>query len=391
MIRWSPEQVELRAGLARWCDDLSADHVEQDAQGVFPREKWALIQKTGILGLPFGSPWGGLGQDLLTTMYVLEGLGLGCRDGGLSFSVTTSMASTGVPLQDFGSAELKDRYLPAICTGDAIGAHAITETESGSDALQMRTTAERDGDHFVLNGSKIFVSNGPIADLIVIYARTRPDAGALGITAFLVPGDTPGLGVGAPVAKMGLRTSPVSELYLDGCRVPASHVLGQVGGGFLVLDHVMKREILFSFIVNVGEMQHRLDRCVEYARKRQQFGQPIGSFQAVAHKIVDMKIRLETARKWLYDTGERLLTGANVTTELAIAKLLTSEANLESSLTAVQVFGGNGYMSEYGLEKDVRNAVAGRIYSGSNEMQYNRVAAMLGLGKTAPTKESPQS
>jgi alkylation response protein AidB-like acyl-CoA dehydrogenase len=390
MIRWSPEQAELRAGLARWNDDLSAGHVEQDALGVFPREKWALIQKTGILGLPFGAPWGGLEQDLLTTMYVLEGLGHGCRDSGLSFSVTTSMAGIGVPLQDFGSAALKDRYLPGICTGDAIGAHAITETESGSDALRMRTTARRDGDHFVLDGSKIFVTNGPIADLIMVYARTRPEGGALGITAFLVPRNTPGLGVGTPAAKMGLRTSPLGEVRLDGCRVPASHVVGREGGGFLVLDHVMKREILFSFIVNVGEMQHRLDRCVEYARTRTQFGQPIGSFQAVSHKIVDMKIRLETARKWLYDTAERLLTGANVTTEMAIAKLLTSEANLESSLTAVQVFGGNGYMSEYGLEKDVRNAVAGRIYSGSNETQYNRVAAMLGLGATAPTKETPQ-
>ena len=386
MIRWSAEQAELRAALARWCDDLSADHVEQDAEGVFPRQKWELIRKSGILGLPFGSSWGGLDQDLLTTMYVLEGLGRGCRDGGLSFSVTTSMASTGVPLQDFGSAELKDRYLPGICSGDAIGAHAITETESGSDALQMRTTAKRDRDHFVLDGSKIFVSNGPIADLIMVYARTRPDGGALGITAFLVPTDTPGLGVGAPAAKMGLRTSPLAELHLDGCRVPATHVVGREGGGFLVLDHVMKREILFSFIVNVGEMQHRLDRCVDYARTRKQFGQSIGSFQAVSHKIVDMKIRLETARKWLYDTAERLLAGANVTTDLAIAKLVTSEANLESSLTAVQIFGGNGYMSEYGLEKDVRNAVAGRIYSGSNEIQYNRVAAMLGLGATAPRK-----
>lgn len=386
MIRWSAEQAELRAAVARWCDDLSADHVEQDAAGVFPHQKWKLIQKSGILALPFGAAWGGLDQDLLTTMYVLEGLGHGCRDGGLSFCVTTSMASTGVPLQDFGSAELKDRYLPGICSGDSIGAHAITESESGSDALAMRTTAERDGDHFVLTGSKMFVSNGPIADLITVYARTRPDGGALGITAFLVRRDTPGLSVGPPAAKMGLRTAPLAEVTLDGCRVPATHVVGREGGGFLVLDHVMKREILLSFVVNVGEMQHRLERCVAHARSREQFGQPIGSFQAVSHPIVDMKIRLETARKWLYDTAERLLTGANITTELAIAKLVTSEANLASSLAAVQIFGASGYMSEYGLEKDVRNAVAGRIYSGSNEIQYNRVAAMLGLGATPPKR-----
>ena len=380
MIEWNADQVALRAGLARWHDALSAGHIEQDEQGTFSWEKWKLIRQSGILSLPFDERWGGLGQDLLTTMYVLEGLGEGCRDGGLSFSVTTSMASTGIPLERFGSTELKDRYLPKICSGEAIGAHAITEAEGGSDALHMRTRATRDGDHFVLHGSKTFVSNGPIADLFVIYARTHPDGGPLGVTAFVVERDTPGLQIGTPLKKMGLRTSPLSELFFDECRIPAAQVVGRVGGGFLVLDHVMKREILFTFIVNVGEMQHRLGRCLDYARTRTQFGKPIGSYQSVANKIVDMKIRVETARKWLYDTAERLTGGANVTVDIAIAKLLTSESNVASSLAAVQTFGGHGYMAEYGLEKDVRNAVAGTIYSGTTEIQYNRIASMLGLG-----------
>ncbi len=379
MIDWNADQVALRDGLSRWSGALSAGHVERDADGSFDEDKWKLIRQTGILGLPFAEEHGGLGQDLLTTMYVLEGLGEHCRDGGLSFSVTTSMASTGVPLQDFGRAELKQRYLPRICSGEAIGAHAITEADGGSDALHMRTRAERDGEHFVLHGSKTFVSNGPVADLMMIYARTRPDGGALGVTAFLVERGTPGLTVGRPVAKMGLRTSPLSEVFLDDCRVPAANVVGRVGGGFLVLDHVMKREILFSFIVNVGEMEHRLRRCIEYARTRTQFGKPIGSYQAVANRIVDMKIRVETARKWLYDTAVKLARGENVTVDMAIAKLLTSEGNLASGTDAVRIFGGNGYMAEYGLEKDLRNAVAGTIYSGTNEIQYNRIAAMLGL------------
>lgn len=380
MIDWNRDQIALREGLARWHEALSAGHIEQDEQGVFSWDKWKLIRQSGILSLPFDEQWGGLGQDLLTTMYVLEGLGEGCRDGGLNFSVTTSMASTGIPLERFGSAELKGRYLPRICSGEAIGAHAITEAEGGSDALHMRTRADRDGDHFVLRGSKTFVSNGPVADLFVIYARTRPDGGPLGVTAFIIERDTPGLQIGKPLKKMGLRTSPLSELFLDACRIPTAQVIGRVGGGFLVLDHVMKREILFSFIVNVGEMQHRLDRCIHYARTRTQFGKSIGSYQSVANKIVDMKIRLETARKWLYDTAERLVAGANVTVDMAIAKLLTSESNVASSLAAVQIFGGHGYMAEYGLEKDVRNAVAGTIYSGTTEIQYNRIASMLGLG-----------
>jgi alkylation response protein AidB-like acyl-CoA dehydrogenase len=379
VIEWNADQVDLRAGIAQWCEALSAEHIERDEAAEFSWDKWKLVCQSGILGLPFGEQWGGLGQDLITTMGVLEALGEGNRDGGLSFSVTTSMASTGVPLEAFGSAALKERYLPRICSGDLIGAHAITESEGGSDALKMLTTAERDGDAFVLRGSKTFVSNGPIADVFVVYARTRPEGGALGITALLVDRDTPGLSVGKPMKKMGLRTSPLSELFFDDCRIPATQVVGRVGGGFLVLDYVMKREILFSFIINVGEMQHRLDRCLAYAKSRIQFGQPIGSYQAISHKLVDMRIRVDTARKWLYDTAHRLLAGHNVTTDMAIAKLLTSEGNLASALAAVQIFGGHGYMVETGLEKDVRNAVAGTIYSGTTEIQYNRVASMMGL------------
>jgi alkylation response protein AidB-like acyl-CoA dehydrogenase len=376
---WTAEQKALRSILDPYLPAINDKHLERDAQGCFAAEVWEVIAGTGLLGLAVDERWGGLGQDLPTTMYVLEGLGAGCRDGGLSFSVCTHMVSTGVALQRFGSAALKAAYLPGVCAGTTIGAHAITESESGSDALSMRTRATRDGDHFVLTGTKAFVSNGPVADLVVVYARTAADAGPLGVTAFLVPSDTPGLVRGSPVAKMGLRTSPLCELFLDGCRVPASHVIGRVGGGFLVLDHVMQWEILCSFIVKVGEMQHRLDRCLEHARGRRQFGRPIGSFQAVSHRLVEMKIQLETARSWLFATARRAVDGQNVTTDVAIAKLLASEANVASAMSAVQLFGGNGYTAEYGLEKDLRDAVAGTIYSGTSEIQRNRIASMLGL------------
>ncbi|MFI5617175.1 acyl-CoA dehydrogenase family protein [Streptomyces sp. NPDC051567] len=379
MIRWNADQTALRQGLARWCEPLSAGHIERDAEGVFPQDQWKLVQESGILGLPFDERWGGLGQSLLTTLYVLEELGAGCRDGGLNFSVATHMVSCGVPLQRFGSQALKERYLPGICSGATIGAHAISETESGSDALAMRTTATREGDAFVLRGGKAFVSNGPVADVFVVYARTHPDGGPFGITAFLVERDTPGLSVGAPVAKMGLRTSPLSELHFDECRIPASAVIGRVGSGFLIMDHVMKWEILCSFVITTGQMRYRLDRCVEHAKERIQFGKPIGSYQSVSHKIVDMKIGLDTAQKWLYDTAERLTAGENVTTDISIGKLLASENNLSSALAAVQIFGGSGYLTEYGLEKDLRDAVAGPIYSGTSEIQRNRIASMLGL------------
>jgi alkylation response protein AidB-like acyl-CoA dehydrogenase len=231
----------------------------------------------------------------------------------------------------------------------------------------------------VLNGSKAFVSNGPLADVFVVYARTGKQGSPAALSTFLVDRDTPGLTVGRPVSKMGLRTSPLSELFFDDCRVPAGNMVGSKGAGFLIMDHVMKWEILCSFVINLGEMQHRLERCVEYARTRTQFGRPIAAYQSVSNKIVEMKIGVETSRKWLYDTGRKLQAGENVTTDIAISKLITSEANVESALAAVQVFGGYGYTAEYGLEKDLRNSVAGTIYSGTSDIQRQRIATMIGL------------
>ncbi|MFD3972710.1 acyl-CoA dehydrogenase family protein [Streptomyces cyaneofuscatus] len=374
------DQQALCAGMAQWGKILSEGHIDADARSAFEPDRWRSLAGSGVLGLPFPRQWGGADQSLLTTLHVLETLGETCRESGLNFCATTSMASTGVPLTAFGSDALRERYLPGICSGELIGAHAITEPDSGSDAMAMTTRAERDGTHFTLTGGKAFVSNGPIADVFVVYARTRPEGGPLGTTAFLVDRDTPGLSVGGTTAKMGLRTAPLSTLHLDGCRIPADRVLGRVGGGLLVLDHVMKREILFGFTVQLGEMRHRLERTVAYARERKAFGHPIGDYQAVSHRVVDMKIRTETAAKWLYDTAERLAAGEDVTADLAITKILASEAALATSLSAVRVFGGAGYLTEVGLEKEVRAAVAGTLYSGTNDIQYNHVASALGLG-----------
>ncbi|MBW4721900.1 acyl-CoA dehydrogenase family protein [Saccharothrix obliqua] len=378
-MRWNDDQQALHDAITELGDLLSENRAERDAAAVFPRANWDRVRATGLLGLPFPDRWGGLDQDLLTTMYVLEGLGHSCRDSGLSFSVSTHMVSVGVPLLRFGSAALKERYLPKVCDGSAIGAHAITEPDNGSDIMGMRTTAVRDGDEYVLTGGKTFVSNAPVADLFVVYARTGKAGSPNAITAFLVERDTPGLSVGTPIGKMGLRTSPFSEVSLDGCRVPATNRIGGEGAGFLVLDHVMKWEILCSFIINVGEMQHRLERCVEYATTREQFGQPIGSYQSVSNRIVDMKIAVETSRKWLYDTADKLQRGENVTTDIAIAKLTASEGNVSSALAAVQIFGGYGYTTEYGIEQGLRDAVGGTIYSGTSDVQRQRIARMLGI------------
>lgn len=358
---------------------LSENHIENDRNGHFSRASWDALCRTGLLGMPFDPAFGGSGRSIPDTMEALEVLGEVSRDSGLAFSAVTSMASSATPLNDFAGLRLKEKYLPGLCAGSLIGAHAITEPASGSDALSMTTRAVRDGSHFVLNGEKAFITNAGLADVYVIYAKTAENAGPLGITAFLVEAGTPGLSAGQPVQKMGLGTSPMASLTLESCRIPSENVIGRVGGGFLVLDHVMEREILYSFIVNVGEMEARQRRCIEHARTRMQYGRTIGTYQQVAQKIVDMSIGTSTSRMWLFEAAGLISKGKRATREVSIAKLLTSRYNLTSSLDAVQVFGGRGYITEAGVEKEVRNSIAGSIYSGTNELQYNRIASMIGL------------
>lgn len=383
MIHWTPHQNHLRDAVHALGEELSAGHVDDDATGTFPHAKWKLLSDTGVTALPFAEQHGGLGQDLLTTMYVLEGMGYACRDGGLNFSVSTHLASTGTPLQRFGSTELRQQFLPKVCSGEMIGAHAISEPDAGSDAMNIATTATRaDDGTYRLSGNKAFVTNGPIADLLVVYARTGTPGTAMGISAFLVERDTSGLHFGTPITKMGLKSSPLCEVFLDDVVVPEGHRLGREGAGFLVLDHVMKREILYGFIINVGEMQYRLEAAIDQARSRKQFGSPIGSNQSVQNLIVDMAIGVENSRRWLYDTGQKVAAGVEATVDIAISKLIASQAAVSSAMNAVQIFGGYGYMAEYGFEKDVRNAVAGTIYSGTTEIQKSRIAAMYGLSRT---------
>jgi alkylation response protein AidB-like acyl-CoA dehydrogenase len=284
-----------------------------------------------------------------------------------------------VPLHKFGSEDLKERYLSRLIDGEIISAHAISEPNAGSDAMAMITTATEDGDSYILDGQKIWITNGPIADVVTVYAKTDAGEGAAAITAFLVPTDTPGFTVGEPIEKLGLNTCPFCQLEFRDCRVPKENIVGKVGAGFFILEHVMNYEILCIFTMMAGEMQERLDRCIKYAKTRQAFGQPIGSNQYVAGRIVDMKIGLENSRKHLYDTARRFARGRSVTTEISMAKLITSEANVASALSAIQIFGARGYSREYGLEKALRDSVGAPIYSGTNETQRVRIASMLGL------------
>jgi hypothetical protein len=311
----------------------------------------------------------------------LEALGYGCSDNGLIFAINAHMWSAEMPLLRFGTEEQKQRYLPGMCDGTLIGVQGMTEPGSGSDAFGLKTTAESRGDSYVLNGTKTFITNAPVADVFVIFASTDPKAGSLGISAFLVDTGTPGLEVGKPFSKMGLRTSPMSELFFDDCVLPAERMLGKSGNGMAIFNHSIDWERGFILAAAVGTMQRQLETVIQHAKTREQFGQPIGKFQAVSHRIVDMKMRLEAARSFLHQVGWAKLQaeGANTPIESALAKLYISEAWVQSSLDTLQILGGYGYMTETEVERDIRDALASRIYSGTSDIQRNIIAGRLGL------------
>jgi alkylation response protein AidB-like acyl-CoA dehydrogenase len=377
---WSEEQRQLREEIVRFAQrELNDDLLPRDSDGTFSPESWKKCAAVGIQGLPVPERYGGGEFDPLTVLVALEALGYGCKDNGLIFSLNAQMWSCEIPILRFGTEEQKQRYLPGLCDGSLIGVQAMTEPGSGSDAFSMRSTAVRRNGHYVLNGTKTFITNAPIADVFVVFAKTDPAKGFAGIAAFLVDRDAPGLSVGRPFHKMGLRTSPMSEVVLAGCEVPDESLLGPPGAGMSIFNTSMDWERGFILACAVGTMERQLEQCLAYARQREQFGQPIGRFQAVAHKIVDMKIRLETARMLLYRLGWMKGRGKTSPLESAMVKLYLSESFVHSSLDALQIHGGYGYMAEFEVERDVRDALGSRLYSGTSEIQRNLVARYLGL------------
>lgn len=357
------------------------DGVEQrDRDHAFSRELWSKCGTMGLQGLPVDEDLGGVGLDPVSTVVALEAFGYGCRDGGLVFSVCAHLLACVVPIWKHGSDEQKKRLLPKLCSGELIAVNAMTEPDSGSDAFAMSTTAHPDGGDYVLNGNKTFASNGPVADLAVVYAATDPDKGYHGgVTGFVVEREAHGYQVGQTFNKMGLRTAPLSELVFDEVRVPADAMLGGVGAGGTIFGQSMEWERICLVAAHVGSMQRLLETVVEYARTRRAFGKPIGKFQAVAHRIADMKVRLEAARLLTYKAASRLGTARDIGMDASITKLFVSESLVASALDAIRVLGGYGYMEEYEVERAMRDAVGGLLYSGTSDIQRNIIASWLGL------------
>jgi alkylation response protein AidB-like acyl-CoA dehydrogenase len=352
---------------------------ERDKAGAFFAEGFAKAADFGLLGLPIPEEYGGLGRDVVDCTLAMQALGRGCSDSGLGFTISSHVFTCEIPLLLFGTDEQKRTFLPSMVRGSLVGCHAMSEPEAGSDAFSLSCSAERRGDHYVLRGAKTFISNAPIADLFLVFATVNKKKGWAGVTGFLVDRGAKGLTVGAPLEKLGLKTSPTAELHLEDVEVPVERILGRVGQGSAIFNAEMEWERSCLFALHLGTMQRQLDATIAYAKDRKQFGQSIGSFQAVSHKIADMRLRIELAELILFKVAWMKSQGLRAPLESAMSKLFVSESFVQNSLDAVQLRGGYGFMSEYEVERDLRDSIGSRIYSGTNEIQRNIIASLLGL------------
>lgn len=376
----SPTQRERVDAVLRFARSrLSPGARERDAKSVFDRGLWTEAADFGLTGLPIPEEWGGGGLDAVDTMLVIEALGRGCEDGGLVFSLCAHMFASAVPIWRSGATELHERYLRDLAAGKIICANGTSEPEAGSDVHAMKATARRDGGGYVLEGTKCFITNAPVADLFLIYAKTNPTAGFMGISAFLVPRASQGLRVVPEHGKTGLRTSPWGTIYLEDCRVSERDRLGPEGCGAALFGESMVWERCCLFAYYVGAMARSLDQCIDHARSRKQFGHRIASYQSVANRIVDMKLRLETSRLLLYRAGELHRLGKRCDEAVAMCKLWISEAAVQSGLDAIQIFGGSGVVTDTGVDALLRDAVPAQIFSGTSEMQRMIIARALGV------------
>lgn len=355
--------------------------VERDKRGAIDPEDWLPLwtsaAKYGVLGLNVPEAHGGQGLDIETTITVLEAIGYGCRDNGLSLGLNGQLWAVQEPILAFGTDAQKEQYLPRMVRGDCIGAHAMTEPGSGSNAMAMATTARKSGDGYVLNGEKTYVGMAPACDMAIVFASTDPTRGAWGVSAFLIDADTPGFQKDFAQEKMGVRTTPMGRLVFEDCHILTSARLGPEGAGSAIFQHSMEWERRFIFTGHIGAMARQLEECVEFAQSRDVFGGPISAHQSVSNRLAEMKLRLETAQLLLYKAAWAMGRGDKNALDAALVKLHLSEAFVANSLDAIRIHGGRGYVTEAGIERDLRDAIGGVIYSGTSDIQRNLIARLL--------------
>ena len=377
----SDEQQQYLKSLREFLAAEVAPHAaEMDRTETFRRETLAQLADFGYTGLNFPEAYGGTGADLLTTaMAMIE---LARADAALALSVGASLALCGYPILKYGSEAQRQHYLPRLIAGQTVGALALTEPGAGSDLAAIKTRAVRDGDDFIINGAKTYITNGPIADVILTFVVTAPERGTRGHSLILVDGDAPGLVRGRKLEKTGVRGSPTSELFFEDCRVPVANLLGEADNGFPTLMQCLAYDRIGMACFCQGLARASLDEALKYATTRRAFGTRIADFEAVSFKLAEMKAEIDTAElliyqaAWLHDQGE------DVTVAASMAKLYASEAAKRAADYAVQIHGGAGYFRDYRVERLYRDARLCEIGEGTSEIQRMIIArALLGARK----------
>ncbi|MGZ9680351.1 acyl-CoA dehydrogenase AcdA [Bacillus cereus] len=356
-------------------NEVAPTAAERDEEERFDRELFDQMAELGLTGIPWPEEYGGIGSDYLAYVIAIEELSRVCASTGVTLSAHTSLA--GWPLFKFGTEEQKQKFLRPMAEGKKIGAYGLTEPGSGSDAGGMKTIAKRDGDHYVLNGSKIFITNGGIADIYVVFALTDPESKQRGTSAFIVESDTPGFSVGKKESKLGIRSSPTTEIMFEDCRIPVENLLGGEGQGFKVAMQTLDGGRNGIAAQAVGIAQGALDASVEYARERHQFGKPIAAQQGIGFKLADMATDVEAARLLTYQAAWLESEGLPYGKESAMSKVFAGDAAMKVTTEAVQVFGGYGYTKDYPVERYMRDAKITQIYEGTQEIQRLVISRML--------------
>jgi alkylation response protein AidB-like acyl-CoA dehydrogenase len=377
---WTDDQRQIGQAAVEFARrELNTDLAARDHEARFPRKAWLRCAEFGVQGLPIPLALGGQGADLVTTVHVLESLGYGCADNGLLFALNAHMWSCAVPIWKLGNDTQRRRYLPSLCDGSMIGTDAVTEAGSGSDAYAVSTRAIPDGNDYILNGTKIFITNASLADVGLVLARSAGTGSVADLCMFVVEFDWPGITVSLPFDKLGLRTSPLCEITFTDCRVPASALLGAPGAGMAVCSACIEWERSFILASALGTMRRQLEESVRHASDHSRFGQPIGKNQSVANRIVDMCVRLDAARLLMYRVAWLKDQGKHAMLDSAIVKLYLSEAFVESSAAAFQTFGAQAYIAGTAQERDLRDSLASRIYAGTSDIQRVVISRLLGL------------
>ncbi|KEZ49035.1 acyl-CoA dehydrogenase [Metabacillus indicus] len=356
-------------------NEVEPTAAERDEEERFDRELFDKMAELGLTGIPWPEEYGGIGSDYLAYVIAVEELSRVCASIGVTLSAHTSLA--GWPVYKFGTEEQKQKYLKPMAQGEKIGAYGLTEPGSGSDAGGMRTTAKLNGDHYVLNGSKIFITNGGIADTYVVFAVTDPSSKHKGTSAFIVEKDFKGFSVGKKESKLGIRSSPTTEIMFEDCIVPKENLLGQEGEGFKIAMMTLDGGRNGIAAQAVGIAQGALDASVAYAKERQQFGKPIAQQQGIGFKLADMATTIEASRLLTYQAAWLESEGLPYGKESAMSKLFAGDTAMKVTTEAVQVFGGYGYTKDYPVERYMRDAKITQIYEGTQEIQRLVISRML--------------